>query len=335
MSRHSGREARVLPLLGALALVLLAGPRAATADDVQSGRAFRCELKQQSGLAEADARTASDLICAELRRESAGLGAYAVTLGALGQAIVVVATREDGTASLTVQVANLEEMPLAARRIAAALAHGRTLEAGQRVDNLLQSETRSPLSKKGSLKFSTGVLDIESPGFGARSVGFSLGLLYTTPRFALPVEARFAWGGTGYPDADLGLAALSVGARRYLSDRDASAFVGGGLGVLHLSAQEGTYPDAYAGGSTGSSRYFYDDRTTAAPYVELGLELLRLHRGRVLFQVRADFPTGALEMPAVPVTCYDPRYCDPRNDHVIPAQSRYVVPVSFGVGVAF
>ena len=55
----------------------------------------------------------------------------------------------------------------------------------------------------------------------------------------------------------------------------------------------------------------------------------------MLFQVRADFPTGPLESDAIPVSCYDPRYCDPAQDRVIPAQSRYVVPVSFGVSVAF
>ena len=212
---------RLLALGFALAAL---GARPAAAQ----GPAFSCELKQQSGLVESDARTATTLICEELRRESAGAGAYGISLGSLGQAIVVVASRGDGTASLTVQVANMEEMPLAARRIAGALAHGRPLAAGQRVDNLLESETRQPPSKKGSLKFMAGVMDVESPGFGARSVGFGLGLLYSTPRFALPVEARFAWSGTGYPDPELDLAGLGIGARRYVSDRDVSPFFGGG-----------------------------------------------------------------------------------------------------------
>jgi hypothetical protein len=332
MARDSAGLASITRSLAVGLALAAAGVRPVAAQ----GPAFSCELKQQSGLAESDARTAAALICEELRRESAGAGAYGISLGSLGQAIVVVASRGDGTASLTVQVANMEEMPLAARRIAGALAHGRPLAAGQRVDNLLESETRQPLSKKGSLKFMAGVMDVESPGFGARSVGFSLGLLYSTPRFALPVEARFAWSGTGYPDADLDLAGLGIGARRYVSDRDVSPFFGGGLALLHLSASRGSYPDPYGSASSpGSDAYFYADRTSVGPYVEAGVELLRLHRGRVLFQVRAEFPTGPLESDAVPVGCYDPRYCDPAQDHVIPAQSRYVVPVSFGVSVAF
>lgn len=331
----AGREAglaRVARLSLGVALAIATGER--LADAAPAGESFRCELRQESGLAEADARTASALICEELKRESGASGAYAVTLGALGQAIVVVASREDGAASLTVEVANMEEMPLAARRIAVALAHGRSLQSGQRVDNLLEAETRVPLNKKGSLKFVTGVQDLESPGFGARSVGFSLGLLYVTPRFALPVEARFGWGSEAYPAARLGLAALSIGARRYVSDRNASPFFGGGLSLLRLDAERGSYPDSYGyGPRPGSDDYFYADRTSVSPYLEAGVELLRLHRGRVLFHVRADFPTAALE--TQPVPCYDPTYCDPRQGDLVPAQSRYVVPVSLGVSVAF
>jgi len=238
--------------------------------------------------------------------------------------VVVTATREEPAGSVTVQVDGLEEVPKAAPRIADALVRGLGFAATQRVDNLLEVETRPARVKKGSLKFFAGVADVESLGHGARASGFSLGLMYASPRFALPVEMRFAWDDWQYGEKGLDLFSLSVGGRYYLSKKDVSPFVGGGLGILNLDATDGDY----AGSATSS--YFYGERSGVAPYVEAGVEMLRLHRGRVALAVRADFPTGALRSEAIESwSYYDETYT------AYPAQSRYVVPVTIGVSVAF
>jgi hypothetical protein len=277
--------------------------------------AFRCELTDASGVSEVDVRTAVQVLCDQLRQASGGRGSFGVALGTLGKAVLVTVKREEPAASVTVQLQELEEITAASPRIADALVHGLAFSQTQRVDNLLEVETRPARAKRGSVKFTAGVADVESIGHGARAAGFSLGLLYATPRFALPAEMRFAWDDSDSGEPSLDLFSFSVGGRGYLSKRDVSPYIGGGVGILRLQADEGFYP--YDGPE--GSRYFYGERFGVAPYVEAGVEMLRLHRGRIGLQVRADLPLWSLESPAME----------------FPAESRYVVPVSIGVTVAF
>ena len=240
--------------------------------------------------------------------------------------------REDPAASVTVELRGLEEIPSASPRIADTLVHGLAFSQTQRVDNLLEAETRPARAKKGSVKFTAGVADVESIGHGARAAGFSLGLLYATPRFALPAEMRFAWDDSASGEPSLDLFSFSVGGRGYLSKRDVSPYLGGGVGILRLQADEGFYPYEGAQGS----RYFYGERFGVAPYVEAGVEMLRLHRGRIGLQVRADLPLWSLESPAMEFYVpWDGRGPYPDTATTYPAQSRYVVPVSIGLTVAF
>jgi hypothetical protein len=313
----------------AVAVALLAEAPAAPA---RADEAFRCGLTEARGVPEADALTATRLICAELKRSSSGQGAFGIVLETLGRVVVVTATREDTAASVTVRVEGVEEVPVAAGRIADALVHGLSLPATQRVDNLLEDETREAKTKKGPVKFSLGVADVESPGHGARAAGFSLGLLYATPRFALPAEMRFALDDYQGGEPELDLFSISVGGRYYLSKRDWSPFVGAGLGVLRLAASEDEFTETgYPG-----PEYFYAERFGLAAYVEAGIEVLRLHRGRIAFHVRADLPTWSLESDAFEVyPSWDGSGPYPGPSQVIPGESRYVVPVAIGLTVAF
>ena len=64
--------------------------------------------------------------------------------------------------------------------------------------------------------------------------------------------------------------------------------------------------------------------------------MLRLHRGRIGLQVRADLPLWSLESPEMEYYLpWDGRGPYPDEATTYPAQSRYVVPVSIGVTVAF
>jgi len=315
--------------IGLAAFLVTAGAGAVARSD----EAFRCELKESGSLSQPDAHTATQVICEQLKRASGGRGAFGVALATLGKIVVVTATQEGTANSVTVQVDAIEEIPVAAVRIADALVHGESLASTQRVDNLLQSETRPVLTKKGSVKFTVGVADVESIGHGARAAGLSLGLAYVSPRFALPAEMRFAWDDGQYDEPQFDLFSLSVGGRAYLSRRDVSPFVGGGLGLLRLHASEGGYPGS---GSSATTTYFDGERFGVAPYAEVGVEMLRLHRGRVALQVRADFPTGSLKSPEmVTYSSWDDQAGQPTGEVTYPAQSRYIVPISIGVTVAF
>lgn len=298
----------------------------------EADEGFRCGLKESQGVSEADARTAAGLICEHLRAASSGRVLFEISLAALGKTLFVTVTRQEPPASETVRIDTIEEIPVAAERLAEALVHGQPFVSTQRVDNLLEGETRPALSKKGSLKFLVGVADVESPGHGARAAGFTVGILYAAPRFALPAEMRFAWDDATYPEPGLSLFSISVGGRAYLSKRDVSPFVGGGLGILRLHAHEGEYP-GYAGTETD---YFDAERFGVAPYLEAGVEMLRLHRGRVALHVRTDLPTGSLKSMEIPVYSYGDSWDrEPVVETVYPAQTRYVLPVSIGVTVAF
>lgn len=297
----------------------------------RAAEVFRCESKEASSLSPSDARGAVQVICEELRRASGGQGGFEVRLATLGRLVVVTASREGSADSVTVQVDAVEEVPTAAVRIADALVHGGGFASTQRVDNLLRGETRPALSKKGSVKFSLGVADVESAGHGARAAGLSLGLVYASPRFALPAEMRLAWDDAQGEEPRLDLFSLSVGGRAYLSKKDVSPFVGAGLGVLRLHARDGGYP----GSEVAPDRYFDAERFGVAPYLELGVELLRLHRGRVALQVRADLPTQALKSEPIEFYSWDGVTGQPVDLVVYPGRSKYVVPVSIGLSVAF
>ncbi len=283
---------------------------------------FQCALTESSGLSDADAATATRLVCDELRRESGGRGEFSVSLRTLGSLVMMTASRADTATSVTVRATGLEEIPLAASRVAEALVRGRAFASTQRVDNLTRDETREALSKKGSVKFFLGVADVESLGHGARGAGFSIGLVYASPRFSLPAEMRFGWDDASYGEKQIDLFSISVGARRYFSKRDVSPFAGAGLGILKLSASEG--------GDDLGGDYFHGDRFGVAAYVEGGVEMLRLHRARFGIHVRADIPTGSLHSEGG--IAFDERG--------VPIWSRmesrrYVVPVTIGLNLAF
>lgn len=289
---------------------------------------FQCALKQSAGVAQADAETAARLLCDELRKEAGARGAFEVTFGTLGKAVLVTAMRSDSRFSVTIQVDGLEELTLAAGRVAKALVQGQPFSSTERVDNLIRSEARESLSKKGSVKFSLGIADVETPGHGARGSGLVLGLTYNTPRVALPAEMRFGWDNEDYRGKQLRLFSVSVGGRAYLSTRDWSPFAGGGVGYLNLRVDQGDYLAAGA-------PYFSGERSGVVPYVEAGVELLRTHRGRVALQVRADLPTGSVRSARYEIYTWDERAQSSRVEGVVPERSRYVAPVTIGISVTF
>lgn len=322
--RRSKLAAIVTTGLTAAALAAL-GPGPARAEEV-----FACGPRDVHGIAPGDAETAVALVCGAIRKESGGQGRYEVSLGTLGRIVILGVERLDTRRTETVRLDGIEEVDVAAARLARALIRGEAFTSTQRVDNLLEDETRAPKVKRGSVKFAASITDVETPGFGARATGFSLGLQYATPRFALPVDLRFGFDDQEYPARQVGLFSVSLGGRFFPGRRNVSPFVGAGLGMLWLDANEGQYP-----GIEGTGTYFAAESLAVAPYVEVGVEALRLHRGRIALFVRADLPLSSMESPEIVYYDWDPRTNAPGPEKVRPGDSRYVAPVSIGVSVAF
>ena len=312
--------------VAALITAAVVGPGKARAEE-----AFACGPRDVRGVAAADAETAVALVCRAIRRESAGVGRYEVSLGTLGRAVVLAVDRLEPPGSVTARLEGIEEVEVAAPRAARAIVRGEPFASTQRVDNLLEPETRVAPVKRGAVRFAAGVADVETAGLGARATGFSLGLQYVTPRFSLPVDLRFAFDDADYPAASAELFAVSLGGRYFTSTRAVSPFVGAGMGLLWLDATEGAFPgdDAYA------ARYFYGDTLQVAPYLEIGAEALRFHRGRIGIFARVDLPLSALKSPETSYSEWDPRTNAPGPERVVPGMSHYVAPVSIGVTVSF
>jgi hypothetical protein len=333
MTRGSSRTARLAtPGFRAVAVplgLLLSSVTAAAAEQAAAPAAgFRCRAGDVRGVPEADALTAVEMVCSEIRRLAPGTGTYAVSLGALGRQIVLTAAREDETASITLLLETIEEVSTSAPRVAEALVGRKPLATTQRVDNLLESETRRPLSKRGSVKFATGVAGFSPLGHGGSGAGFSIGLTYAAPQLALPVALRVGWTEGAGQDKTASFFAISAGARRYFSRRDVSAFAGAGVSMLKVRASEWHLGVEWPG------RGFDAERFGAAPYLEAGVEVLRLHRARLAFALQLDFPTGPLRSEGYTLYTTDAGRRQ-RVERVIPAESRYVVPASLGVTITF
>lgn len=287
--------------------------------------ALRCAAGQTAGVPAAHAETAVAIVCEELARAArkAGVaeGNFRVDLRPLGQALVLTLSRENPPDGRTLRLESIEEVPTAAPRVVEALVYGLPLDATQRVDNLVASETRYTPLRRGSVKPTLGIVGLTTLGHSAPAgAGFSLGLEYATPRFAIPGELRWA-GNTQDGGSHATLFTLSTGGRWYTSRRAASPFVGGGLSWLFLTASDYRYYDGNG---------FYGQTDGLAPYVEGGVELLRLHRARLRATLRAEILTQRIRGDA---SCdWDPEYriCTPR-----PRPERYILPLTFSLGVSF
>jgi hypothetical protein len=283
---------------------------------------FECLAGEVSGVKTADGQTAVGIVCHELERVSGRVGRYRVSLRTLGYSVMLEVERLDAAGRLMATLAGVEEVTTAAPRIAVALVRNEPLSKSQRVGTLLWDETRQTPLKEGKLSFGLGALGLAAPGQGvATGGGFSLSMSYNAPDFSVPVQFRVAGGGGDDGGHGAHLVGFDVGMRWMTSRRDVSPFVGGGMGWLSWRVDE-------------STDYEYWPRTAsysgAAPFVEVGVELLRLHRSRVSASLRADLPLQNVMRP-------EGEHWEPRADKptIVPGHSFYAVPVTLGVTVAF
>lgn len=283
---------------------------------------FECLAGQVPSIEAADAETAVELVCNELAAASGRIGRYRVSLRPLGRSLILDVKRLDAAGRVITTLDDIEEVSIAAPRAALAVVRNEPMSRSQQVDTLLETETRQGPLKEGKVSFGLGALGLVAPGQGvATGGGLSLSMSYSAPSFSVPVQFRVAGGGRGDRSGGANLVGFDVGMRWMASRRDISPFVGGGVGWLHWSVDDHPAEDYW----TPTASY-----SGAAPFVEVGVEILRLHRARVSASLRTDFPLQDLVRPEG--TRWDPATDRPT---IIPARSFYSVPVTFGVSVAF
>jgi hypothetical protein len=195
----------------------------------------------------------------------------------------------------------MDEIHVASPRLVNALVEGKPLDETRNVDNVLSSETRVAKTQPGKMGFDGGFFGTTGVGVpSGSSGGIALGLLYRAGSLGISSSGRA--GGIGSGERSLSSASLDIGARYYVSTADTSPFVGGGLGISHFEVERKDGPDL--GGSGFGA------------HVQLGVEVLRTHAAGFSIAARADLPFFAL--------------ADGAENN-----ARYVVPLSFNVGMQF
>jgi hypothetical protein len=217
--------------------------------------------------------------------------AYRIALRPLGKLVVLHVSYEapvgEELRAQRLQLGSVEEVPVAAPRVADALLLGKPLAESARVDNLVAEETRKSRKKTGETFFAIGVLGFAIPDDTWAGYGAFARFHYQTTAYAVGIDGRI--GTSTENDGDAHLGGLSVGGRYYLGDADVTAFLGGGLGVLWFGTREHSDPVLNEYGYYEHDEYAHAG-SGLAPFLEGGVELLRMHDSRLDIGLRVDLP---------------------------------------------
>jgi hypothetical protein len=222
------------------------------------------------------------------------------------------------------RLSGIEEVEVAAPRVADSIVKGVPIDETAKVDNIVGSEARQPKTRSGKVHFGLGLLGMSPPldQSIAPSPGMIFDLHYETgsQRLEIGGSFRFGVGPGGNTQPSTTSAIFSMGARYFLSDADVSPYFGGGLSWEYLSlslpGQELTANNSGLGG-----------------YVDAGFEVLRTHSTHLAVGVRLDLPFFALNNQ----TQYDGTggtYCTGTCGVTSPS-SYYYAPVSLEMRLTF
>lgn len=288
----------------------------------------QCRLSEHSGFDDADARTASLLVCANIARAGASPSEhFRVSLGKLGSVVILSVAAEGSVVGSTIdsremRLAGIEEVEQAAPRIAQSIVHGTPVAETEKVDNLVGGETRQPQSKGGKTHFAMGLAGLFPPldQGAAPAPGLVLDIHYETGNGRLELGGAFRGGGGSANDQapSMGFVMFSVGGRYFTSDADVSPYVGGGLswGYLNLKVP---------------AQNVQADNSGLGAYADAGVQILRTHKTHLSFGARLDMPFFALNSQTSSST-YDPV----SGNYTTPTKSSfYYAPLSLELRLTF
>jgi hypothetical protein len=277
-----------------------------------------CNLGSHADVPDGEARTAAELLCAELADRKAAAVPHQVRFGVLGGRTLVILEQQDADGAVVAErrtfLASLDEIAVAGPRIVDALVENKPIDETRNVDNVLAAETRTPKVQKGQMGFEGGIYGSTAVGAASgASAGVALGLLYRAGSVGISTQARF--GGIGSSESQISGNSLEFGARYYLSTAEIAPYVGGGFEIssVHLTRTTGS---DYAGSGFGA-------------YVTMGAELLRTHHAAVSAAIQLDAPFYAVQ--SASYDSYDGSFSTLKETH----DSRWVAPLSFNMNIIF
>lgn len=278
--------------------------------------ADECSLGVHPGIEDADAQTSADIVCDELAKRGVP-GGRVVRLGKLGGRVLV------SVDDKRMLIGGVEEVPVAAPRLAEAVATGTSTDETRKVDNVVGPEARAPKVVPGSVGFKGGILGaMPATRESGIAPGVAAGILARSGRFGLDGHLRAGGGGGG--DTEMTHVVLGSGAQYYFTDGDFAPYLGGGVGLMHYELERS---------QTDSVQ-----NTGFGLYGEAGIEALRAHHVAFTVGVRADVPTFMLKPEGYATTTggYDARgaYRTEANAEA-PPRTRHIVPLSLMVGFLF
>ena len=289
--------------------------------------AAECVIGTMKGIPAADAETVADVICDAIRErgvdvgppvtEAPGREAYRVDARTLGSKIFLTLTHDaTGGGTLgrgTIDVNALEEVPVAAPRLAAMVLEKKSAEKTATVNSLVGEETREYKKMGGETLWGIGFSGIAVPGSEAfPGIGLVFRGAFETQDFSVLGDLRITGSDkTGVTDKAT-LFSANINGRYFFLDGGWTPYVGGGLGWSALALRVGEFESSDSG---------------MAGNVEVGFEFLRFYKSRLHVDVRVDLPFFQLQTEEI--TEWDFRTGE---DVVVSrAQKKYFTPITFGV----
>jgi hypothetical protein len=279
-----------------------------------SAFAATCALGDHAGIDEVEAKTAATVVCHELLLRSGPSASYEVRIGRLsGRTMITVTEGGDEAKQVRTFLSGLDEVDIAAPRLATSLIEAKPLADTRNVDNVITEEGRTPKKVATVVGATLGTYVLTSLGeSSAPSGGVDVGLGFRTGRVGLSGDGRL--GGIGSGATKLSNVSLDVGGRFYFFNDDFSPFIGGGVGLSHFSRGE------RSGGGAGA-------------YATLGIEAMRSSHVGVVVAARVDLPFYSLEQDKEDRYPYDYALTPPPA--TAPLASVYAAPASLMVALYF
>ncbi len=242
-------------------------------------------IGEHPGIDEVDAQSAAVLIAVELRKlripvsdpiykaPAKGI-VYQVTLRRLGEKILVHLSQETASGTVIVEkqlwIANIEEIIAAAPRLVDALVHNKPITSNADMESVTEHEASELNKITGESLWNVGIFGTFIPGIDiAAEPGWEFGWSYETPAYSVGTEFR------GSGSDDFMFVSWSIGGRYFFNKKNISPYAGGGLSIFS--------------GSYNTNERYYDDSGLGV-YVVGGIEMLRLTKSRLKFEVRVDRP---------------------------------------------